>query len=44
MQVLEAYKEGIKALNRKGDVFLQQKNLMKLKYYFHNQNGLLNLH
>jgi outer membrane protein assembly factor BamD len=36
LQVIEAYKEGIKALEN-GDVFLLQKNLMKLKFYFHNQ-------
>jgi outer membrane protein assembly factor BamD len=33
LQVLEAYKEGIKIF-RKGDVYLLQKNLMKLKFYF----------
>ena len=43
MQVLEAYEEGMKALNS-NDVLFAAKNLMKLKFYFHNQNGLLNLH
>ena len=40
--MIEAYKEGLKEL-RAGDVFLQQKNLMKQKFYFHNQNMHQNL-
>ena len=34
--MIEAYQEGLKNLEA-GDVFLQQKNLMKQKFYFHNQ-------
>jgi outer membrane protein assembly factor BamD len=41
-QMIEAYQEGLKNLEA-GDVFLQQKNLMKQKFYFHNQNGHQNL-
>ena len=42
LQVLEAYDIGKDALEG-GDVYMQQKNLMKLKLFFHNLNGLLNL-
>ena len=38
MQMIEAYKEGIKAL-KENDVLHAAKNLMKQKYYFHNQYG-----
>ena len=36
LQVLEAYQEGKKELER-GDVILQQKNLMKQKFYFQSK-------
>ena len=38
MQMIEAYNEGLKEFN-KGDVFLQQKNLMRLNFYILNQFG-----
>ena len=37
-QVLEAYEEGKKQLES-GDVLFAAKNLMRQKYYFHNQYG-----
>ena len=43
LQVEEAYKEGMEALNA-GDVLFAAKNLIKLKYYFHKQTQLLNQH
>ena len=39
MQVLEAYQEGVAALEG-GDVLFAAKNLMRLKYYFLNLYGL----
>ena len=41
-QMIEAYKEGLKEL-KAGDVLLQQRNLMKQKFYFLNQNMRQNL-
>ena len=43
LQMIDAYKEGVKALE-KGDVLFAAKNLMKQKYYFLNHNGLPNLY
>ena len=37
-QVLEAYKEGLEALNA-GDVLFAAKKLMRLKFYSHNLLG-----
>ena len=42
IQVLEAYQEG-KDFLENGDPLMLQKNSMKQKFYFHIQNGLLNL-
>ena len=43
LQVIEVYQEGIKAYEE-GDVYLLQKNLMRLSCYFRNQFGHLNQH
>ena len=41
-QMIDAYKEGIEALEN-GDALLLQKNLMKQAFYIPNLFGLLNL-
>ena len=40
LQMIEAYEQGMSHL-RVAMYYLQQKNLMKLKYYTHNQYGHL---
>ena len=42
-QMIEAYNEGLKEFNR-GDVFLRQRNLMRLSFYIHNLFGLPDQH
>ena len=42
LQVLEAYQEGMKLLKEE-TYSMQQKNLMRLKLYFHNLIGLQNM-
>ena len=42
-EMISAYNEGIKLLEEEM-FFMQQKNFMKLNYYFHNQIGHQSLH
>ena len=43
LQMIEAYNEGLNSL-KAGDVLLQQKSLMKLRFYIHNLYGLQDQH
>ena len=43
LEIATAYNEAYKALEE-GDPYFAAKNFLKLNFYFHNQNGHLDLH